>query len=342
MARKIGKKVRFVDIAREARVGTATVERVLNSRGNVRLETADRVILAARKLGFGRQIPERYRGTIRIEVMMVRPDTPFFARLNNAFIRIAASLDSTIVVHRTFLDEGDPIAVARHIADPGFRRSGLIIVSPEHPAVAASLRETSAAGVVVVQIVTKVAEKGELPYVGIDNYAAGRTAGFHLANILSAQSGSIVALCHSGAYVVHRERIQGFSDYLLEHPNPAHLFSFVMHGLDQQRLCARLVEEAIERDPGIIGIYNAGGASSAIASVLERRRLKGRVAWVGHELTENNRRYLKAGLMSIVLDQAPEVQARRALDTVLRRIGLIDVEVDTEPVRFFTITPENA
>jgi LacI family transcriptional regulator len=75
---------------------------------------------------------------------------------------------------------------------------------------------------------------------------------------------------------------------------------------------------------------------------LERKELKGRVAWIGHELTENNRRYLKTGLMSIVLDQAPEVQARRALDTVLRRIGLIDVEVDAEPVRFFTITPENA
>ncbi|MEZ5833143.1 MAG: LacI family DNA-binding transcriptional regulator [Dongiaceae bacterium] len=342
MARKLKKKVRLVDIAREARVGSATVERVLNARGNVAPDTAERVIVAAKKLGYGRRLPELYRGTIRIEVMLVRPDTPFFVRLNHAFTRIAASLDSSILVHRTFVDELDPVSVARRIANPGFRRSGLIIVSPEHPAVAESLREASDAGVVVVQIVTKVAEGDDLPLVGIDNYAAGRTAGFYMANLLSVRSGSIVALCHSGAYVVHRERIGGFSDYLLEHPSAAHNFSLVMHGLDQERRSAELVEAAIERDSQIIGIYNAGGASGAVASVLKRKRLGGRVAWIGHELTDETRSYLKAGLMSIVLDQAPEVQARRALDTVLRKIGIIDVEIDAGPVRFFTITPENA
>jgi LacI family transcriptional regulator len=120
-------KVRLADIAREAKVGTATVERVLNSRGNVRAQTVERVLLAARKLGYDRRLPDRYHGFIRIEVIMVRPDTPFFSRLNHAFARIAASLGPSILIHRTFLDEKDPLSVARHIANPGFRRSGLII-----------------------------------------------------------------------------------------------------------------------------------------------------------------------------------------------------------------------
>jgi LacI family transcriptional regulator len=58
-------------------------------------------------------------------------------------------------------------------------------------------------------------------------------------------------------------------------------------------------------------------------------------------LTENSRRWLKSGLMDIVLDQAPEVQARRAIDNILRRIGFIDVDVSSEPVRFLTINAEN-
>src|SRR5215470_12788825 len=115
------KKVRLADIARAARVGTATVERVLNARGNVTPATAERVLVAARRLGYDRRLPERYRGLVRIEVIMMRPDTPFFARLNHAFARIAATLDASILIHRTFLDENDPLAVARHIADPGFR-----------------------------------------------------------------------------------------------------------------------------------------------------------------------------------------------------------------------------
>jgi LacI family transcriptional regulator len=45
--------------------------------------------------------------------------------------------------------------------------------------------------------------------------------------------------------------------------------------------------------------------------------------------------------MSIVLDQAPEVQARRSIDLALNRLGLIEVEISAEPVRFLTITSEN-
>jgi LacI family transcriptional regulator len=37
----------------------------------------------------------------------------------------------------------------------------------------------------------------------------------------------------------------------------------------------------------------------------------------------------------------PEIQARRALDTLLSGIGFLDVEISSEPVLFLTITAEN-
>ena len=45
------RRPRLQDIAEEAGVGIATVERVLNGRANVLPRTAQRVIIAARKLG---------------------------------------------------------------------------------------------------------------------------------------------------------------------------------------------------------------------------------------------------------------------------------------------------
>jgi LacI family transcriptional regulator len=33
--------------------------------------------------------------------------------------------------------------------------------------------------------------------------------------------------------------------------------------------------------------------------------------------------------MSVVLDQAPEAQARRAIDLMLQKIGLLDLKLDT-------------
>jgi LacI family transcriptional regulator len=334
------KKARLADIARAAKVGSATVERVLNGRGNVAPETAEKVVLAARKLGSERRLPERYRGLIRVEVVMVRPDTPFFARLNGAFARIAATLDPSVVVHRTFLDENDPLGVARHIADPGFRRSGLIIVAPNHPEVRARLREAKAAGVAVVHVVSRI-DRDDDPFIGIDNYAAGRTAAYYMAGMLKPRQGSLVALCHSGAYQAHRERIGGFSDYLAENPDPNHMFALVMLGLDERLRSAELFEDALRTYPDVIGIYNAGAGNAGVASVLERHRPDKRIMWIGHELTDNTRRWLQSGLIDIVLDQAPEVQARRALDTVLNRVGFVDFEVSTEPVRFLTISRQN-
>ena len=59
----------------------------------------------------------------------------------------------------------------------------------------------------MVHVVTRASEtRGE--FVGIDNYAAGRTAA-HFISRMTRETGPVVALCHP-IYQVHRERIRGF------------------------------------------------------------------------------------------------------------------------------------
>ncbi|WP_457583685.1 LacI family DNA-binding transcriptional regulator [Ensifer canadensis] len=331
-------KATLKDVAAEAGVGTATVERVLNGRGGVRPETVEKVLLAARKLGYGRALPEARRGVIRIEIILVRPETSFYSRMNQAFERIAASLDHSIAVHRTFARENDPADFARIIGNPKLRRSALIVVAPDHPDVVESVRKAAKLGMPVVQIMTRPAP--ELPYVGIDNYAAGRTAAHYMSQMLSARVGSFVALCHSGAYENHKERIRGFSTYLDERGSPAHRFTEVMFDFDDEHNAMELLGSALARDPDIIGVYSAGGDNNGIAKLL-KSGMDAPIFWVGHELTDQTRRYLRQGRMSIVLDQAPEIQARRSIDLTLKALGLMDVEVATEPVRFLTVTSEN-
>lgn len=334
-------KPTLADVAREAGVGTATVERVLNARGFVSPPLVERVLAAARKLDYGRRFPERHRGTIRIEVLMVQPGSPFFGRLNDAFARIAGSLDRSILVQRTFLDQNDPRGIARHVAAPGFRRAGLIVCAPDHPEIGASLGRARDAGTAVLRIVSKSAGEDGVPFIGIDNRAAGRTAAFCLSRMLHGRPGRLLALCHGGAYHGHRERILGFSDYLAEHSDPSHVFPLVVFGGDDEARSTDVLEVALDAERQVIGLYNAGGANPAVARVLARRGLAGRVMWVGHELTDDTRTYLKSGIMDVVLDQSPETQARRAVDAVLNGIGFTGVEANADPVPFLVITPEN-
>jgi len=334
------KKTTLQDVAREARLGIATVERVINGRGGVTEKTAEKVIRAAKKLGYGERSTETHRGAIRIEVILVRPETSFFARLNQAFERISASLDRAVILHRTFIKESDPIGMAHHIANPSFRRSGLIICSQDHPKVIEALRQVRASGVEVAQVVTRC-DDAEVPYLGIDNYAAGRSAAYYMSGMLAARPGHFAAICHSGAYSNHRQRIQGFSDYMAERGAEGHALSLVMMGRDDDLQCAELLGEALRRDPEIIGVYSAGGGDEGVAIVLQQWAKQRDIFWVGHELTEKKKRYLENGLLDICLDQAPEVQARRSVDLILRKLDIIRTEVITDPVRFMTVSAQN-
>lgn len=328
-------KPTYPEIARRAGVGTATVERVLNGRGGVRPETAERVVMAARELDWAGRLPERHRGIVRIEVILVRPETQFFARLANAFRRIAAALDSLIQVQVTFLDEADPVGIAARINDRAQRRSGLVIVAPGHAKVVEALEAAAASGLPIVQLVNRNLTSAD--FVGIDNYAAGRTAGLMLSK-LGAEDGSVLVLRHSLDHHGHRERVRGFSDYLSAHPRPGLEFRYVGFAEDDRLLGARHVQEAFQHWPHLTGVYNAGGGNMGILQALARAPR--RIFFVGHELTETSRAALRDGVAHVILDQLPEAQARRAIDLMLWRIGLVDIEVTNPPIQFTTITSE--
>ncbi len=329
-------KPNYSDIARLAGVGTATVERVLNGRGGVRAELVEKVVIAARSLNYPRLPAETHRGLLRIEVLMVRPETTFYRRLSRAFERISETLDPLVVVHRTFVDEMKPAEIAKRILSTDGARAGLILAVPSNPAISAAVETIVGRGLPVVHVVTRASEtRGE--FVGIDNYAAGRTAA-HFIDRMSRTGGPVVALCHP-VYQVHRERIRGFSDYLGDRPGPL-AFEWLGFTRDDELYSAETLANALEMYPDLVGLYNAGGGNAALIDVLRRHRRGRDLVFVGHELTDYTRAALKEGIMDVVLDQAPEAQAQRALDIVLRRIGLTTIETDRAPIRFITITPE--
>ncbi|MET4691398.1 LacI family DNA-binding transcriptional regulator [Sinorhizobium fredii] len=329
-------KPNYRDIARLAGVGTATVERVLNGRGGVRPELVEKVIIAARTLEYPRKLPETHRGLLRIEVLMVRPETTFYRRLSHAFQRIAATLDPLVVVHRSFTEEMNPEEIARRIVSSDVPRAGLILAVPSHPVISAAVEKVNAQGLPVVHVVTRASDRaGE--FIGIDNFAAGRTAALFISR-MARRTGPVVAICHP-VYQVHRDRIRGFSDYFREHSGPSS-FEWLGFGGDEERSTTDRLWSALELYPDLAGLYNAGGANSALIEVLRRHRRGRDVFFVGHELTEYTRAALRDGIMDVVLDQAPEAQARRALDLILRRIGLTDIEPDRAPIHFITITKE--
>ena len=327
------------DVAALARVGSATVERVLNGRGGVRPETVERVLAAVRRLDYPKRLPERHRGVTRIEVMMLRPELSFISRLSKGFERIGANLHPSISLHRTFLNESDPLSIAERIRNPPIRRSALLAALPQHPAIHNALAAVHDSGVPVIQVMTRL-DGLDAAYVGIDNQAAGRMAGLLLAG-MQREPGIVAALCHSQIYGVHRDRIRGFSDFMAR-PAASHLtFQQAAFMYDDENEMARVASELMRGVPDLAGLYCAGGDYGPLCDLLRRSPRRNEICVIGHELTEQSAAALRDGTISAIIDQAPETQARRALDMALHRLGLLEAEVDSSPIRFVTITAEN-
>jgi LacI family transcriptional regulator len=334
------RKPRIRDLAKEAGVGTATVERVLNARGNVSSHTMQRVLLAARKLGYERVLPTPHHALVRIEVILVRPDTEFFSRLSVEFQRLSQHLDRLIVVHRSFIEEDAPALMARRIRDIAHERSGLVVVAQDHPAIIAAVQDVVAGGVPVVLLVSRLNCDGKAFFVGIDNESAGRTAGYFMWMMLRFQRGRILAICHSGIYGTHRQRISGFSQYF-EGADAPLCFSYCITGRDSEQETAKVVGNALAQFGDVIGIYNAGGAHKGVERALRAHNKLTKIAYIGHELSPDSRRLLQSDGMCLTIDQMPELQAQRAIEILERAIGLRAGEIDYSPIPFRIATKEN-
>jgi LacI family transcriptional regulator len=331
-----GRRARLDQIAALAGVGIATVDRVLNERGNVSPETAQKVIEAARQLGWPRALPVPYRRGLRFEVFMTRPDTPFFQRLNEAFANVAGTLDRSVTVQRNFIDES-PAALAKRIRST--TSQAVVLYGEEDPAVIDAITAVTVRGIPVVTLVSDIPTSPRLAYVGIDHYSAGRTAGFFMEAMIRGP-GPLLVLCNNLRYRAHAQRVSGFRDRINDRASGLTVAT-VLEAYDDPVLSGRLLSDALRRFREVVGIYNTGGVNRAVEAAVKSMGLAGSVVFIGHELTVHTRRMLLEGTMTLTIDQNPELQARRSINVLLRRFGYVEEIIGSDEVPFFIYGPEN-
>ncbi len=300
----------YQKIAALAGVSVSTVDRVINERGGVKLEKGRRVLEAARTLGFGRNLPDLWHSTRRIEVILPRNPTPFWQSLDRAFVRHGATLPRHYILQRTHLRENDLGLWKRAILNPPAPRTALIIAADAGTEIAPVLKQAADRGETVVTLTTEVPGFPGHSHSGIDNVAAGRTAG-HLMSGLLRREGQLAILPPHERRTEHSQRINGFREIVGDR---FAVLIYPTHDLSH-RLSA-IVSHLIDRE-GVVGIYDTGHDSMEIGETLRRR--SERPIWIAHEKSEVHQRYLRDGILDFVLDQDPDAQAARAIFEILRR-----------------------
>ena len=172
--------ISIADIAREARVSTATVDRVLNHRPGVRAATAQAVLRVASSLGYLAEA-DLY-AAIKPQPMKLVFLLPAGT---NRFIRMLGDTISYSQEHLApfnvkcrceFIEGFNPQALATSLLRHGQRADGIAFMALEHPAVREAVNTLAAQGVFTVTLISDLSACARSGYVGLDNRAAGRTA----------------------------------------------------------------------------------------------------------------------------------------------------------------------
>lgn len=314
------KTARFAEIAALAGVSVATVDRVLNERDTASVKTREKVVQAARQLGIPRVLPDTRHGLVHIDTVLPDNPSPFFRRLNQAMQRGVAMLDKRLVVHRVSTPEEDEAALVRAIGPRRYPRQALIVAAPDTPAVRAALQAARARGEHVVMVVTRVDEVPQADYVGIDNQAAGRTAGYLLGR-LCHRPGRVLILSSRLDYLGHIERSGGCRAVLSTQFPHLRCDDEVAETHDDPDRSYLALRKALQGQRDVVGLYNTGAGSPGIHAALQRFA-KEKVCWVTHEISDDHRQYLREGMLDVVIDQDPDTQAIRALQHTLAALSM--------------------
>ena len=325
------------EIARQAGVSEATVDRVLNGRGGVRASTEQTVRQAIHDLDRQRTQLRLSGRTFLVDVVMQAP-ARFTTAVRTALEAELPTLRPAVFRARFHLRETASVAEFVALLDGvrGKGSHGVLLRGPDVPEVAEAIHRLVAARIPVITLVTDVPASERLAYVGIDNRAAGATAAYLVGQWLGHVPGDVLVTLTRSAFRGEEEREMGFRATLRD------------RGLvvvpDTEGLDAPMRERvgaALDAHPDLCAVYSIGGGNRAVLEAFAAREQDCRV-FIAHDLDADNTELLRSGQISAVLHHDLGQDMRRACHVIMQAHGALPGGIHSWPSSIQVVTPYNA
>lgn len=328
-----------------AGVSLATVDRVLNERPGVRQVTITKVQEAIEQLGYVRDTAAANLARQKTyRFVFVLPDWKgqFLASLEQRISEIIVNAPQNRTEVRTIrVPNHDHTQLAAELAalDPT-EVDGLAIMSKETPLVRDAIADLRKRGIPVVSLVSDQPNSDRDHFVGIDNVAAGRTAGTLLGRFIGGHSGKVIVVITNKQSRDMIERRHGFDQVLgADFPNLMPLPS--VEGQEDPAHVEEVTCRALRQNPDTVGIYSAGASVQGIAKAISAANLDRRPILVDHELTENSETLLRAGVIDALITQNTGHLARSALRVLRAKCDKTPVIRSQENIRIEIVIRDN-
>lgn len=304
----LDRRPKVADVAARAGVSTATVDRVINGRGGVHQKTIARVEEAIREIVGGRlPAPDPAH---RFDVVLSGERGGGTKALADAFARAAENAGANVEV--SFVDTMNPDALAERLRACAQRgSSGIAVQVLDHALVRDAVAELAGANIRVVTVLTDITGIDHLGYFGLDNRAAGRTAGFLMGRFCRG-GGKLAVVWGGQLYRSHEERESGFRS-VLRAARPDLQSVELITGNDNPEMTFARVRDALDLHKDLIGIYCVGGGIAGAADAIERAGLAPQIVLIGHNYNPETKPYLLSGTIHALIHQDMDRIAADAL-----------------------------
>lgn len=333
-------KFTIKEIAHQAGLSLATVDRALHGRDNVRALTRERVRAAEQELERQHAASQLRGARVTIDIVMQAPE-----RFSTA-VCTAFEAELPLIRPATFrarfhlaevMDEREIVALLRAIARRGTQ--GIVLKAPATPGVLACLADLAVQKIPVVTYVTDVAAPLRLAYVGMQNECAGATAAYLLSRMASPQPSRVLVTLSSREFEGEEARRIGFAQYLAT--NAPHLaMTTVSEGFGVNRATGALIGQALKVHPDIGCVYSIGGGNRAILDTFAAagRRIE---VFAAHDLDRTNTELLKSGQVSFVIYHSFRQDARHVALHFSKHYRLVQPHMQIEDTEISIACPIN-
>lgn len=331
--------VTIKEIARLSGVSRGTVDRVLNNRGSVKPETAEKVMQVIKDVNYS---PSRAGKTLAIKKKQLKFGFILFSSTssNPFFLDVVRGIQARadfmkeygVTVETRYATLDNPqlqVQLIDELINKGI--NGLAITPINHPIVAEKLKEIAKNGIPVVTSNSDIPNCGRIAYVGSDYYKSGETAA-GLMNLICGQDTKVGIITGSHWILCHSERIAGFTDNINKnYPNIQIIDTAINNDDDAESFI--VTRKMLTEHPEINALYLVAAGIQGACRAVDDLGLRGKIKIISYDTTEPTCKLVRENVIIATIAQQAFTQGAKPLDILLDYVGL---NIKPEKEYFYT------
>lgn len=310
------------DIAFQAGVGVATVDRVLNGRLPVRPHTRRRVEQAIEELDKQEDQIGLNGRKFFVDVIIEAPRR--FCKIAELAMIIQAPMLHPAVFRARFitsrnLTDADLVKRVKQVIKRG--SDGVILTARETAATRACIQNLSENKIPVVTLATDVSSSKRIAYAGMDNQASGRTAASLIGKYLIGHPKKVLVTMRNHKFQSEEVRAISFRGFIARKYPEVRLLEYREEpGATSQT--EKNVVELLYENRDVTAIYSIGGNNQSILNAVSQVGLNIDI-FIGHDLDQDNELLLRREDIDFVLNHDMECDMRDACHSIMRFHGVV-------------------